>query len=148
MSLIGEEYDAEEREQLPPISQEEQQVRQQRVEEIRSMIQGWKKELLNTMTNGNQDTLVLNQFRNELTNLFYLLRDVMEGYDPSEKLQAHPLWTSLKVYFPLYDGVERIDLTHMLWRDLVEFPFTFNQKLINAFIQKNSLKDAEILPNK
>ena len=138
----------EESEYTSPVLQEEKDAREQRVSEMRAIVLQWKKKQLNAATKDNQDTLVLNQFRNELVSLFYLLRDVMEGYDPSPQLKAHELWALLKEYFPLHDGIERIDLTQTLYRDLVEFPFTFNPKLINAFLKKNSLADAEILPNK
>lgn len=138
----------EEDESFPTISQEEKDTRQERVDAIRTHVLTWKKKLLNTMTKDNQDTLVLNEFRNELVSFFYLLRDVMEGYEPTPELESHELWLTIKDYFPLHDGIERIDLTHTLYRDLVEFPFTFNTKLINAFLKKNSLENAEILPNK
>lgn len=138
----------EEDESFQSISQEERDLRQERVNEIRNHVLSWKKRKLNRMTKDNQDTLVLNKFRNELVSLFYLLRDAMEGYEPSSELQSHEVWTTIKDYFPLHDGIERIDLTHILYRDLVEFPFTFNSKLINAFLKKNSLENAEILPNK
>ena len=138
----------DEEETFPTISQEEKDTRQERVNEIRSHVLTWKKKLLNAMTKDNQDTLVLNKFRNELVSFFYLLRDVMEGYDPTPELESHEVWATIKDYFPLHDGIERIDLTHSLYRDLVEFPFTFNSKLINAFLKKNSLENAEILPNK
>lgn len=138
----------DEAESYPTITQEEKDTRQQRVQAIRTAVLQWKKALLNEMTKDNQDTLVLNEFRNELTSLFYLLRDVMEGYDVSPDLEEHEVWGLIQEYFPLHDGIERIDLTHTLFRDLVEYPFTFNTKLINAFLKKNSLQDAEILPNK
>lgn len=138
----------EEDESFPTISQEEKDTRQERVDAIRTHVLTWKKKLLNAMTKDNQDTLVLNEFRNELVSFFYLLRDVMEGYEPTSELESHELWLTIKDYFPLHDGIERIDLTHTLYRDLVEFPFTFNTKLINAFLKKNSLENAEILPNK
>jgi hypothetical protein len=140
--------DIDEKEQFPQLSAKEQQDREQRVTAVRKIVHDWKKVLLNTMTKDNQDTLVLNKFRNELVRLFYLLRDVLEGDDPSKELLKHELWAQLQEYFPLYDGIERIDLTHGLHRDLVEFPFTFNMKLVNAFLKRNSLQDAEILPNK
>jgi hypothetical protein len=138
----------DEEETFPTISQEEKDTRQERVNEIRSHVLTWKKKLLNAMTKDNQDTLVLNEFRNELVSFFYLLRDVMEGYEPTPELESHEVWATIKDYFPLHDGIERIDLTHSLYRDLVEFPFTFNSKLINGFLKKNSLENAEILPNK
>jgi hypothetical protein len=138
----------EDDETFPTISQEEKETREERVNEIRTHVLTWKKKVLNAMTKDNQDTLVLNEFRNELVSLFYLLRDVMEGYDPTPELESHEVWATIKDYFPLHDGIERIDLTHILYRDLVEFPFTFNSKLINAFLKKNSLENAEILPNK
>lgn len=135
-------------EEFQPISQEERDVRDERVSAIRNRVILWKKKTLNALTKDNQDTDVLNTFRNELVSLFYLLRDTMEGFDPSDELKAHELWSTIQEYFPLHDGIERIDLTHMLYRDLVEFPFTFNSKLVNGFLKQNSLKDAEILPNK
>jgi hypothetical protein len=140
--------DNEEQESFPPISQKDQDDREERVKAVRKIVHDWKKTLLNAMTKDNQDTLVLNKFRNELVRLFYLLRDVMEGDEPSKELTNHELWTSLQEYFPLYDGIERIDLTHGLHRDLIEFPFTFNMNLVNAFLKRNSLQNAEILPNK
>lgn len=139
---------SEEEDTSPQTTQEERDYRQDRVDTIRQIVLQWKKKLLNSITKDNQDTLVLNSFRNDLAAIFYLLRDVMEGYDPTPELESHSLWANLKQYFPLQDGIERIDLTHILYRDLVEYPFTFNSKLINAFLKKNSLEDAEILPNK
>jgi hypothetical protein len=138
----------EEDETFPPISEEERDLRQERINEIRSRVLHWKKKLLNAMTKDNQDTLVLNEFRNELVSLYYLLREVMEGFEASPDLESHELWKTIQEYFPLHDGIERIDLSQTLYRDLVEFPFTFNSKLINGFLKKNSLENAEILPNK
>lgn len=138
----------DENEVYPTTSPEEKDERQQRVDEIRTTVLTWKKKLLNAMTKDNQDTLILNEFRNELVSLFYLLRDVLDGYEPTNELKSHELWQVLQGYFPLHDGIERIDLTHILFRDLVEYPFTFNTKLINGFLKKNSLEHAEILPNK
>jgi hypothetical protein len=140
--------DKDEQEQFTVLSSKDQQDREERVAAVRKIVHDWKKNLLNAMTKDNQDTLVLNKFRNELVQLFYLLRDVMEGDEPPKELTKHELWEQLQEYFPLYDGVERIDLTHGLHRDLVEFPFTFNMKLVNAFLKRNSLQNAEILPNK
>ena len=140
--------DTDKTEQLPAVSIKEQQDREERVKAVRKIVLDWKKNRLNAITKDNQDTLILNEFRNDLVRLFYLLRDVMEGDDPSQELEKHELWKELQDYFPLYDGIERIDLTHGLHRDLVEFPFTFNMKLVNAFLKRNSLQDAEILPNK
>ena len=124
----------DENETYPSITQEEKDERQERVDEIRSRVLSWKKKLLNEMTKDNQDTLVLNEFRNELVSLFYLLRDVMEGYEPSNELESHELWNQISAYFPLHDGIERIDLTHTLFRDLVEYPFTFNTKSESRYI--------------
>jgi hypothetical protein len=140
--------DKDEKEYFTELSAKDQQDREGRVYAVRKIVHDWKKAKLNAMTKDNQDTLVLNNFRNELVQLFYLLRDVMEGDEPSNDLTHHELWGHLQEFFPLYDGIERIDLTHSLHRDLVEFPFTFNMKLVNAFLKRNSLQNAEILPNK
>ena len=137
-----------EKEMIELPSPEEQKHREERVKAFRNEILKWKKQLLNEITDDNQDTLVLEIFRNELNGIFYLLRDVLDGEEPEEELRAHEVWQRVEKFFPLQDDIERIDLTHTLYRDLVEFPFTFNRKLINAFIEKNSLENAEILPNK
>jgi hypothetical protein len=139
--------DIEEKEEPFMISEEEQQLREERVEKVRKAIHDWKKSRLNMLTKDNQDTLVLNTFRNELVQLYYLLRDVMDGDEPTKELKGHVVWKDIEMFFPLQDGIERIDLTHRLHRDLIEFPFTFNTKLVNAFLKKNSLQEAEILPN-
>lgn len=147
MSDSESEYE-QEQEIIPPPSQEEQRIREERVKAFRNTVLKWKKQLLNSITEDKQDTLVLEIFRNELSELFYLIRDVLEGQEPDEELVKHDIWKHIEKYFPLEDAMERIDLTHLLYRDLVEFPFTFNSKLVNAFLKKNSLEDAEILPNK
>lgn len=141
------EEDEDDVKNFPLITEKEQHDREARVQAIREIVLKWKKQLLNQKTGEDQNTQILNGFRNELTGFFYLLRDVLEGEEPSKELESHELWAKLKPYFPLEDGVERIDLTQGLFRDLVEFPFTFNKKLINGFSKQNSLEDAEFLPN-
>ena len=133
---------------IAPPPPEEENSRTKRIQGVRTEILKWKKLLLNKLTKDNQDTLVLDVFRNEINTFYYLIRDVLDGEDPSEELQEYDIWRRISKYFPLRDGAERIDLSHILYRDLVEFPFTFNSKLVNSFLEKNSLEDAEILPNK
>lgn len=133
---------------IAPPPPEEENSRTKRIQGVRNEILKWKKNLLNKLTKDNQDTLVLDIFRNEVNAFYYLIRDVLDGEEPSEELEEYDIWRRISKYFPLRDSAERIDLSHMLYRDLVEFPFTFNSKLVNSFLEKNSLEDAEILPNK
>ena len=56
-------------------------------------------------------------------------------------------WCLLVGAKPRGPGMERADLLSSAYSDLIEFPFTYNNKLINAFPKKNSLEHAEIIPN-
>jgi hypothetical protein len=57
------------------------------------------------------------------------------------------LTTNIDFDLNVDSGMERADLLSSAYSDLIEFPFTYNNKLINAFPKKNSLEHAEIIPN-
>lgn len=144
---MEEEYDSSDYEETPG----EQKMRDDRVEEFRQRLANWKKNHLDTITKDNQHTTALNTFTTDCSDLYFLLRDVLEGHSPSETLRNHTLWKQLggqkNGFFPVQSPMDRTELNQVIFRDLVEFPYTFNTKLINSFSRRNSLEDAEIIPN-
>lgn len=108
----------------------------------------WKRDSLNSFTENQQDPTKLNSFLATLTSLFFEFQKVLEGNRPSSFLEHHELWKRLTgeiPFFPVQSPLERTVFKQILYRDLVEFPFTFNTDLIDRFPEKNSLEDAEIL---
>lgn len=144
---MEEEYDSSDYEETPS----EQTTRDSRIEEFRQRLAAWKKQHLDTITKNNQHTTALNTFTNNCSDLYFLLRDVLEGRPPSETLRNHSLWKQIggqqNGFFPVRSAMDRTELNHVIFRDLVEFPYTFNTKLINSFPRRDSLEDAEIIPN-
>lgn len=144
---MEEEYDSSEYEEHPT----EQKTRDARVEDFRQRLATWKKQHLDTVTKDNQHTTALNSFTTDCSELYFLLRDVLEGHPPSATLRNHSLWKQIggqqNGIFPVQSPMDRTELNQVIFRDLVEFPYTFNTKLINSFPRRDSLEDAEIIPN-
>lgn len=122
---------------------------EERVTAFRTAIATWKRDTLNSFTENQQDPTKLNSFLTNLTTLYYEFLKVLEGNRPSRVLLEHPLWKRLNSsdtqFFPVQSPLNRTVFKQILFRDLVEFPFTFNLELIDSFPEKNSLEDAEIL---
>lgn len=129
----------------------EKKERDTRIEDFRQRLATWKKLHLDGITKNSQDTTALNTFTNDCSDLYFLLRDILEGRRPSETLKNHSLWKQIggqkNGVFPVQSAIDRTELNHLIFRDLVEFPYTFNTKLINSFPRRDSLEDAEIIPN-
>ena len=134
---------------VPYESAQETNERNQRLNDFRNTIANWKKQQLNKTTEEQQDVTKLNKFIDDCSALYVELRDVIDGKKPSRALENHPLWKQIggdrNNYFPIQSPLDRAEMSHIVFRDLVEFPFTFNTSLINSFPRKNSLEDAEIL---
>ncbi len=130
-------------------SPEETNQRTERLESFRQTLADWKKQELNSLTTDEQDVQKLNKFIDNCSQLYLELRDVIDGKKPSQSLENHPLWKQIggkqNAYFPIQSPLDRAEMSHLVFRDLVEFPFTFNTRLINSFPRKDSLEDAEIL---
>lgn len=142
-------YSSEEEFEGPTPSENE--ARNTRVEEFRQRLAKWKKSHLNTLTKDTQNDQVLNVFLKDCGDLYMLLRDVLEGRGASEKLRNHAIWKQVggtqNGFFPVRSPMDRTEMSQVVFRDLVEFPFTFNTKLVNSFPRRNSMEDAEIIPN-
>lgn len=134
---------------IPSESAQDIEARNNRLEQFRQTLASWKKDQLNRTTKDEQDVEKLNKFINDCSALYVELRDVIDGKKPSRTLENHPLWKQIggqqNTYFPIKSPLDRAEMSHIVFRDLVEFPFTFNTSLINAFPRKDSLEDAEIL---
>jgi hypothetical protein len=132
-------------------SKEERQARDDRIEEFRQRLAKWKKAHLDEITKDNQQTTALNKYIDDCSDLYFLLRDVLEGHPASIQLRNHSLWKQVggtqNGFFPVRSPIDRTEMNQVIFRDLVEFPYTFNTKLTNAFPRRNSLEDAEIIPN-
>jgi hypothetical protein len=134
----------------PPPSQEELDAIEMKKNQFRTVLMEWKKKYLSDLTKEAQDTTVLNIFLKVCATLFYELRDVIEGRQPSKTLVQYSVWKHIQKLhiFPVREPLLRIELSQVIFRDLVEFPFTFNSRLANSFLNRNSLEDTKIVPNK
>jgi hypothetical protein len=134
---------------IPSESPQEIEARNDRLEQFRQTLASWKKTQLNNTTKDEQDVTKLNKFIDDCSALYLELRDVIDGKKPSRTLENHSLWKQMggqqNQYFPIKSPLDRAEMSHIVFRDLVEFPFTFNTSLINSFPRKDSLEDAEIL---
>ena len=143
------ESDSDREDMGPPPSQEELDSIEQKKTQLRETLLLWKKSYLTNLTKEAQDTTVLNTFLKTCAILFYELRDVIEGQKPSKTLLQYPVWKQIQKLhiFPVQAPLMRIELTQVIFRDLLEFPFTFNSKLANSFLNQNSLEGTKIVPN-
>lgn len=120
-----------------------------RMDAFRRTITTWKRESLNSFTENQQDATKLNSYLAKLTSLYFEFLRVLEGNRSSAALQQNSLWIALTTgetkFFPVASPLDRTVYKQILFRDLVEFPFTFNTDLMDRFPDKDSLEDAEIL---
>lgn len=139
-SNMDEEF--QEEEEVKPVADDVLKSRESKKNIFRSKILNWKKQQINETTKNSQDTTVLNKYLKDAANLYIHIRDKLEG-------RSEQRGGGVNIDFDLNvdSGMERADLLSSAYSDLIEFPFTYNNKLINAFPKKNSLEHAEIIPN-
>ena len=132
-------------------SPEETTARNDRIEDFRQRLAKWKKDHLNEITKDTQDNRALNKYLSDCAMLHFMLRNVLEGGQPTPELRNHSIWKQIggtqNGFFPIRSPIDRTEMSQVVFRDLVEFPFTFNTKLTNSFPRRNSMEDAEIIPN-
>ncbi len=117
------------------------------LEEVRQALLRWKQQQLQTSVKDDQDTQKLNLYLKETAIAHEMLTDYIQSKNRS-------------VLDPSLDDVvnaigdlsalsrdQRMLLNEYLFRDLIEYPFTYNTRLINSFQQKNAL-NTNIIPNK
>jgi hypothetical protein len=117
------------------------------IQNVRASIAKWKQaQLLNTVQE-DQDTTKLNGYL-KITALAY---EMIKGFlDSQGTQQTDPnLRDILQAIGPLsgLTSEESMLLDDYLYRDLVEYPFTYNLRLINSFDKRNAF-NTNIVPNK
>ena len=114
---------------------------------FRSSLAQWKQNQLQEMTQDDQDTLKLNGYL-KLTGTAYAM--FKEYLDSGGTKDVDPLLKELAAQLgnpSSLSSEQLLILEDILFRDLVEYPFTYNTTLINSFSPKNAL-DTNIVPNK
>lgn len=114
---------------------------------IRSALKEWKQTQLLDLLQDRQETTRLNDYIRLTGESYYMLKDYLDsnGTSTIDPL-LNPILNAIEDLSKLSDE-ERIALDCYLFRDLVEYPFTYNTNLINSFETKNIL-DTNIVPNK
>jgi len=127
-----------EEEVVTPVPEDVLQQRQAKKDGFRAKLLDWKSKHIDEITRQNQDQTVLNTYLKEATDLYKAIREKVEGRSED---------TVLDFDLDTLSGMERADLLSAAYSDLVEFPFTYDNKLINSLPKKNSMEGAEIIPN-
>ena len=117
------------------------------VQNLRGAISLWKQQQLSDTIKEDQDNGKLNDYL-KITSLAH---EMLKKYIESEgTLQIDPMLNPIVQSFGTLSGLtseQRMLLDEYIFRDLVEYPFTFNVGLINSFEKRNIL-DTNIVPNK
>lgn len=117
------------------------------IETLRDSIAKWKQDQLLESVHDDQDTTKLNSYL-KLTGLAY---EMLKSYlDSQGKQPFDPILQPIVNAIGPISGLSSEDamfLEYYLFRDLVEYPFTYNTRLIDSFEKKNIL-DTKIIPNK
>ena len=116
------------------------------VRDIRASLAEWKQEQLLTTTQDDQNTLKLNDYL-KVTGLAYQM--LKKYIDSHGKAPVDPvLHTIVDTIGPLdtLSLEDQLLLEDALFRDLVEYPFSYNRSLINSFEPRNVLS-TKIIPN-
>jgi hypothetical protein len=116
------------------------------IENIRGSLALWKQEQLKEAIHEDQDTTKLNQYV-KMTALAY---DMLKGYVSSNgKNRVDPALATILQAIGSLDTLsrdERMLLQEYLFRDLIEYPFTYNTRLINGFQKRNAV-NTNFVPN-
>lgn len=114
---------------------------------FRSSLAKWKQTQLQELTQDEQDTMKLNAYLKLTGTAYTLLKDYI---DSDGRKEVDPLLQELVAPLGSPSSLSQeqlLILEDILFRDLVEYPFTYNTQLINSFTSKNAL-NTNIVPNK
>lgn len=112
---------------------------------VRGVLATWKQAQLAGTVQDDQDTTKLNGYL-KLTALAY---QMLKEYLDRPTLQLDPMLREIVDAIGPVSGLtseETMLLEDYLFRDLVEYPFTYNTRLINSFETRNVLA-TKIVPN-
>lgn len=114
---------------------------------VRAAILQWKQSQLQSSIKEDQDTNNLNVFLKQTAVAYDTLKNYLgtPTTDLSDKSLSEIL-IAIGNKAELTDEEEML-LQEYLFRDLIEYPFTYNTALINSFQKTNAL-NTKIVPNK
>lgn len=112
---------------------------------VRAAITQWKQSQLQNVVKEDQDTSKLNLFLKQTAVAYENLKTYLESgtnQDPSLGQILAAIGNKAEL-----SEEEEMLLQEYLFRDLIEYPFTYNTSLINSFQTTNAL-NTKIVPNK
>ena len=117
------------------------------IQQVRDTLTKWKQAQLVETTEDDQDTTRLNGYL-KITALAYdmLIKYLDSNGQTKVDPSLYPVVHSLGHLSSLSRDQEML-LREYFFRDLIEYPFTYNTRLINSFQTKNVF-DTNIVPNK
>jgi hypothetical protein len=117
------------------------------VRNLRGAISIWKQQQLTDSIKEDQDNGKLNDY----LKITALAHEMLKKYiDSQGQSQIDPMLNTIIESFGNLSGLtseQRMLVDEYIFRDLVEYPFTFNVGLINSFEKRNIL-NTNIVPNK
>lgn len=116
------------------------------IRNVRGAIAKWKQAQLLNSVQEDQDTMKLNAY----LKLTVFAHQMLKDYIHSKRQQIDPLLRDIVNAIGPVSGLsseELMLLEDFLFRDLVEYPFTYNTNLINSFEKRNAV-NTKIVPNK
>ena len=118
-----------------------------KIDEFRMALSKWKQNHVDSILGENQDTVVLNAYLKKTGGLYNQLQQHIEMGKP---LQLNSEVEEILEFLPetsTLDENTRTQLLHILFRDLIEFPFTYDTHHTNS-MKKEEAFDTNILSNK
>ena len=120
-------------------SQEELDRNTRNLNDLEKKINQWKLEKLYEQTQSNQDLGVLKQYKQEISVLFdFLKRCVETGYEKCP-VPEHPEMKEIVEFMKSLGDLDvstRVQILHILKRDLLEFPFTYSSQHLKTLSQE------------
>ena len=116
----------------------------ERLAQFRRVLSAWKQKELNGILGNNQDTLALNLYSKKTVQVYYALKDYID--EGSALTINEPELTDVLGDPETLTMDERFQILQSLFRDLIEFRFTYDTELINSFNPEEKL-NTNIVPN-
>lgn len=117
------------------------------VRNVRKTVLQWKQKQLLSSLQDEQDTMKLNEY----IKLTALTHEMLKKYIKSDgKSSVDPILSDIVQSIGSPSSLtpeEEMLIEDSLFRDLVEYPFTYNTALINSFDKRNVF-NTNIVPNK
>ena len=114
---------------------------------VRAAVAKWKHSYLQTSVKDDQDTTKLNLFLQQTANAYHTLKEYLDS--PTASISDPSLQIILEAIGDKHalSQDDEMMLQDYLFRDLIEYPFTYNTSLINSF-ERTDVLNTNIVPNK